>query len=341
MIEELQRSSPLPTIHRQVGERVPLSVRYFGKSLDGLHKYGHGRAPVAQMAGRDLAPPAVIAMACGDDNRLAGHCPIEVLADKIGKTVPGQLHHLEQRDPARLDHQPVDFPHMLGGHRGNELGVGSHWTNSRSDHGLGIAREESPHPGGPAVAHDCDGTRNRGVNSAGPHRCELPLNSPCVTRRSPSRSQITMDRCSVTMRRAPRNRPSVLVTVSRVAPIMLAMSWWVRRRVSRSLPPTLSPYASASRSSSPASRPGTSRNTKSAISSSATRSRAASNLITYSITSGWRRRRATKSRRDNSQINVSSNASTWTGSVSLPSASSPTRSPGSKRARICSRPSGE
>jgi hypothetical protein len=56
------------------------------------------------MAGRDLAPTAVIPWARGDDNGLATYDPIEVYADEMGKGVSGQFHHLKQRDPVRLDH---------------------------------------------------------------------------------------------------------------------------------------------------------------------------------------------------------------------------------------------
>lgn len=177
------------------------------------------------MAGRDLAPAAVIAMACGDDNGLANHDPIEVHADEMGKGVSSELHHLGQRDPERLDHQPVDFVHLGGGDGRNELCVGGHWANPGSDQRPEIAQGEKLHTGGPVPSHDYDRVGNQRENpSAGPHRSEVPLSFPCVTRRSPSGSQITMYRCSVTIRRAWRNRPSVLVTVSRVAPIMLAMS---------------------------------------------------------------------------------------------------------------------
>jgi hypothetical protein len=56
------------------------------------------------MAGRDLTAASVIPMACGDDKGLASHGAPEVHADEMGKGVSGHLHHLEQRDPVRLDH---------------------------------------------------------------------------------------------------------------------------------------------------------------------------------------------------------------------------------------------
>ena len=45
-----------------------------------------------------------------------------------GQVAPGIFHHLEQLDAILLDHQPVDFPHLVGGEgrqvHGNGSGVG-------------------------------------------------------------------------------------------------------------------------------------------------------------------------------------------------------------------------
>ncbi len=80
----------------------------------------HPRAPVEEVTGGRKPAAAVVAAAGQDHDRAILQRVLFVVSrqdpsGQQGQIAPGIFHHLEQLDAVLLDHQPVDFPHLVGG----------------------------------------------------------------------------------------------------------------------------------------------------------------------------------------------------------------------------------